>query len=190
MDNFSQNPKIGHSVTYSERKRRRARVILRHIATFINSMQTYVPLYFAHFSLVLIMNLFYKFSRDHSYITSACGLRTGWVGSEKGHFYWCSVLYSCWYSVVGGSENVQECADVIYWWIPYEKIRKVWRKSFFPRNYVFPIIFSWSLTMRINQHFAFELCIFSSQYLVAFLTHHYHRTTSRKIIFKFDFSFN
>jgi hypothetical protein len=47
--------KIGHSVTYSERKRRRARVILRHIATFINSMQTYVPLYFAHFSLVLII---------------------------------------------------------------------------------------------------------------------------------------
>ena len=48
---------------------------------------------------------------------------------------------------------------------PVRKNKESLAKEFFFLGITFfPIIFSWFLTMRINQHFAFELCIFFSQH--------------------------
>ena len=50
--------------------------------------------------------------RNHPYIMSAKGLG-GWV-LKRASFWWRSVLF--YPDIVGGSEKVKKCADVLYGW--------------------------------------------------------------------------
>ena len=50
--------------------------------------------------------------KGHPYITSA----KGWMGSECGHFCWCSVQYLCWHSGWVDQKKSKKCADVIHGW--------------------------------------------------------------------------
>ena len=53
---------------------------------------------------------------------------TGWVGLENGQFCWLSVLYLCWFntSSMGGSEKVQNFADVVYGWSTFTAYDLLW----------------------------------------------------------------